>query len=386
MTVEDFLASAQIKKARELAREYLRKDFTEENFLNLLRVLVTMRDVKTIEAVLDMWVEEKGYLPRSFNEALALYYMLSMQTDGIWELLPSIPDNVSFWVLVNMGYPDHAANLGLTSYPRRAILSLMDGRDFQPPEDVQPLEALFFKFFNAKRYMISGEFNRALLYLNQTLSTAVRQGALAIGLNALILRGALKMQVGDIGIAKFVSEGLGDRMGYTLALIYEGLVEGYVPDLDIPEDFRTLYVMYEYLKYTVRGEGVFRPYGGLRHIYNMWWYFDKIRKESLYITFAGRLNLMRGREVQKVPKKQLICVAFAKLGGKELLERYAHVVFPDSKSPQRRAVENLSRASHLRFLPSDMFITLRFGNFLRDEEGEWAEVLKREALNRCPEC
>jgi len=348
----------------------VREEFNEKNVLNLLRVLATGRDVRGMKRVFKRWKETYGEFPDSFAEVLGMYYMLTLQTDKLLNIIPKIPEHVAFWILTTLGYTEEAKKYNTEPPARRATISLLEGHDYEPPEDIPPLERLFFLFFNGKRYLVGGEINRALVYLNEVLSLSLKQGAMGIALNSMVLRGAFQMQLADIEVARYVSQNLGDRMGYTVASIYAGLVDGYVPELEIPETFPMLRVMYDYLRYVVRNEGVFRPIEGLRSLYNMWWYLDKIKKDRMYITFAGRLRVMKGMETLKVPQKQVLCVAFVKIGNKDLLNRYAHLLFPESKDPKRRAV------------PSDMYMALRFGNFLRDEDEEWAKVLREEAVKR----
>ena len=380
--MDDLLANAQIERAKRIAHTRAREEFNEENVLNLLRVLATGRDVRGMRRVFKRWKETYGDFPDSFLEVLALYYMLTLQTERLLPLIPKIPEHVAFWILTTLGYTEEAKKYDLSRPTRMATIRLLEGYDFPPPADIPPIDRLFFLFFNSKRFLVGGEIKRALVYIDDALSMSLKQGALGIALNAMTLRGAFRLKAGDVEVAKYVSQNLGDKMGYTVASIYAGLIEGDVPELDLPETFPTLRVMYEYLKYVVRKEGVFRPYEGLRSLYNMWWYLHKIKHNVVYITFAGKLRVMRGGETLRIPQKQVLCVAFAKVGGKELLNRYAHLLFPESKDPRRRALENLSRASDLRFVPSDMYMTLRFGNFLRDEEEVWARILREEAERR----
>ncbi len=382
VSVDDLLANAQVEKAKRIAYARVREEFNERNVLNLLRVLATGRDVRGMKRVFNRWKKTYGEFPDSFAEVLGIYYMLTLQTDRLLEIISAIPEHVAFWLLTTLGYTEEAKKYNIEAPARRATINLLEGHDYEPPGDIPPIERLFFLFFNGKRYLVGGEINRALVYLNEVLSMSLKQGAMGIALNSMILRGAFQMQIADIEVARYVSQNLGDRMGYTVASIYAGLVEGYVPELEIPETFPILKVMYDYLRYVVRNEGVFRPVDGLRSLYNMWWYLDKIKKDRVYITFAGRLRVMKGMETLKVPQKHVLCVAFVKIGDKELLNKYAHLLFPESKDPKRRALENLSRASDLRFVPSDMYMTLRFGNFLRDEDEEWAKVLREEAIKR----
>ncbi len=380
--MDDLLANAQIERAKRIAHTRAREEFNEENVLNLLRVLATGRDVRGMRRIFKRWKENYGEFPDSFLEALALYYMLTLQTERLLPLIPKIPEHVAFWILTTLGYTEEAKRYDLGRPTRMATIRLLEGYDYEPPEDIPPIDRLFFLFFNGKRFLVGGEIKRALVYIDDTLSMSLKQGALGIALNSMSLRGAFRLKTGDVEVAKYVSQSLGDKMGYAVASIYAGLIEGEVPELKIPETFPTLRVMYEYLKYAVRKEGVFRPYEGLRSLYNIWWYLHKIKNNTVYITFAGKLRVMRGNETLRTPQKQVLCVAFAKVGGKELLNRYAHLIFPESKDPHRRALENLSRASDLRFAPSDMYLTLRFGNFLRDEEEVWARVLREEAEKR----
>jgi len=377
--VDDLLANAEIERAKEVAYSKVRERFDEENVLNLLRVLATLRDAKSMRKVFRRWREEHGKFPQSFKEVLALYYLITLQIDRLLPILPETPEHVAFWILTTLGYTEEAKRYDLSKPARMATVRLLEGYDYQPPQDIPPLEKLFFTFFNTKRFIVGGEINRAMAYLNEALALSLKQGALPIALNAMVLRGAFQMNSGDIEIARYVSQNLDDRMGLAVAQIYSGLVEGKVPTLEIPERFPILRAMYDYLRYVVRREGVFKPYEGIRSVYNTWWYLDKIRNGRLYITFAGRLRVVEGNRVMRLPQKQLLCVAFVKVGGRDLLNRYAPILFPGSKNPQRRALENLSRASDLRFAPSDLYMTLRFGNFLRDEEERWAVVLKEEA-------
>ncbi|NPA80371.1 MAG: hypothetical protein GXO29_04905 [Thermotogae bacterium] len=379
VSVDDLLANAEIERAKEVAYSKVRERFDEENVLNLLRVLATLRDAKSMRKVFRRWREEHGKFPQSFKEVLALYYLITLQIDRLLPILPETPEHVAFWILTTLGYTEEAKRYDLSKPARMATVRLLEGYDYQPPQDIPPLEKLFFTFFNTKRFIVGGEINRAMAYLNEALALSLKQGALPIALNAMVLRGAFQMNSGDIEIARYVSQNLDDRMGLAVAQIYSGLVEGKVPTLEIPERFPILRAMYDYLRYVVRREGVFKPYEGIRSVYNTWWYLDKIRNGRLYITFAGRLRVVEGNRVMRLPQKQLLCVAFVKVGGRDLLNRYAPILFPGSKNPQRRALENLSRASDLRFAPSDLYMTLRFGNFLRDEEERWAVVLKEEA-------
>ena len=150
-----------------------------------------------------------------------------------------------------------------------------------------------------------------------------------------------------------------------------------------PVDYGTLPEGCDYVKAYARLANAFlngeriRPPNGLYGVYNLFWYLDKVRRESTYLSFAGRLRLMKGAHKVKVQrKKSLIVLAYLKTLGKEKLMGYAHRIFPNSINPKRRAVEYLSSVKEYHYVPSDLHITIRFGNFLKEEEGESLRLLR----------
>jgi len=47
------------------------------------------------------------------------------------------------------------------------------------------------------------------------------------------------------------------------------------------------------------------------------------------------------------------------------------------KNPKRRLYQALAQLGRYRYIPTDLKITFRRGNFLRDENEPWARFLKK---------
>ena len=150
-----------------------------------------------------------------------------------------------------------------------------------------------------------------------------------------------------------------------------------------PVDYRSFPEGCDYVKAYAQMANAFlngkrvSPPNGLYGVYNLFWYLDKVRRDVAYLSFAGRLRLMRGAsEIRVSRKKSLVVLAYLKTLGREKMLEYADRIFPESVNPRRRVVEYLSTVREYRYVPSDLHITLRFGNFLKEEEGESLRLLR----------
>ncbi|NPA79428.1 MAG: hypothetical protein GXO29_00030 [Thermotogae bacterium] len=107
------------------------------------------------------------------------------------------------------------------------------------------------------------------------------------------------------------------------------------------------------------------------------WHMFKVRDEETYISYGGKLRIIRGREEIKVPRrKALIILGILRSAGSETLREMARYVFPKSPHPMKTVYDYMRYIREFRYAPSNLKFALFSGSFLHDETETWALILK----------
>lgn len=114
-----------------------------------------------------------------------------------------------------------------------------------------------------------------------------------------------------------------------------------------------------------------------RGVESFLWHMRKIKERRVYLSFGGRVRLLRGTEEVHVPRrKALIILAILRSAGMEELKGMAHYIFPSSPHPMKTVYDYMRFIREYRFAPTNLRFTLHSGTFLYDEDEPWAIALK----------
>ncbi len=168
----------------------------------------------------------------------------------------------------------------------------------------------------------------------------------------------------------------GERLLYTVGRILGSIFDPSlgVGDDEIPEYVPFLRAFNRYVRGEGRDIGFARRYRGVE---SFLWHMRKIRDRGVYLSFGGRVRLLKGTEEVKVPRrKALIILAIIRSVGMEELRSIARRLFPNSPRPMKTVYDYMRFIREYRFAPTNLRFTLHSGTFLYDEDEPWAVDLK----------
>ncbi len=376
-----------LKDERKEAEERLKEDFSEKNFLNLLTVLLLMGDMRSVGRYLRVWRERRGEYPPSFKPYLALYYMRSMEITALKGMLPDLPPAIRSLVHLKV-FADPLKALELAEkveddFIRARVkyeIGTFMGRPYPLPEPRNSLEELSLKALRAMRGFHSGRLLETLKVADEMVDEGVdswlRPTALHVKENELLLRG----KASELHFLRLAAHDLGMRREAERIKIYERFL-GEDVEIELHEEDRSLLKVLELSQKAREGMHLPEEKSPLFGLEAFWWYVSNVRKNRTYLSFSGRLRLMEGLQEIKLPRRRaLVLLAFIRLKGYTFARENAHVIFPESARPKRRAAEYLRYIRPYLRVPIDVRIAKRFKTFL-DEEGEgWAGFLREHAL------
>ena len=391
----------------EEAKRRLDRHFSSTNLYYVLEALASMGDVRRQAEYIRMW-KERGTDPDAFASAEVYIYQSMCLSDDLKDAIRRANNRIitADMVATYYGKPSTAVRIlrdiketdyRVRSYKSREFRDFivdtvltraylyMGGRVelsslkryYELSEEVVELYSLMLKF-------MAGEFDYGDM-AEGVLKRAFSKGAKGAILNLMRYKAFVELDVFKLELLKHTFTNLGDTYSAILSEIYLDLLTDKEP-LDpsrIPEKCGFLRTQYLLMRKYRFGED-YRPPEDMRGIGDMWWYVNRRHRGLPYLSFAGKLRLYDGaKEVRFRTRRVVIALAFLKLLGREGLEGNLNLVFPKVKNPKRRLYQALSQLGRYRYIPTDLRITLRRGNFLRDEGEPWAEFLKarvRESL------
>ncbi len=394
--------------AYQEAKNRLEHHFSSLNMFYVLEALSSMGDVRKQNEYLNLW-KEKGTDPDAFVSFEVYINQSLCNSEGLKVALRKANNRLITADIVSTYYgkPSVAVlilrgikntDYGVGSYRSkefrdfivdtiltrarlymgtRVELSPLE-RNYETAEEIVKVYTLIFKF-------MAGEFDYEDL-AEGVLNRAFIKGSKTSILHLLRYKAFVEMDVFRLELLRHTFTSLGDTFSALLSEIYlDFLTEKDPLDLNrIPKDCGFLRTQYLLMRKYRFGED-YDPPKDMAGIGDMWWYANRRRYGRPYLSFAGKLRLYDGvREVRFRSRKTVITLAYLKLLGREALERNLHMVFPNVKNPKRRLYQALAQLGRYRYVPTDLKITLRRGNFLRDENEPWAEFLKAHVKRPAP--
>ncbi len=386
--VDALMDALRFHEARREAERRLRENFSEENFLSLLDLLLTVGDMRTMARYLRLWKELKGEYPESFTNRLALFYVRTMDIQNLKRILPKLgyghraiihlkvfADPVAAWDLSGM-----EKNTFLREKVRYDVGTAM-GVPHPIPHPTSEFDELVLDVSRSLRYLASGKIEEGLDLGESVVDRAVNSGIVVpiipVKARILLLRGKLS----EIHLLRLAMENFGLKGESERLKIYECFLGGEV-DINTEGWAKRLEVA---LELAERAKGRMlppsesSPYFGIEAF---WWYVSKVRSGRPYLSFSGRLRLLRGLEEVRLPRrKALVLLAFIRLKGYEFAKENARLIFPESRNPHRRVAEYMRYIREYLNVPIDVRISRRFRTFLEEEGEEWAGFLREHVLN-----
>jgi len=381
------MPESHLREELKVAERNLKEDFSEYNFLRLLNVLLLMGNVLHVERYLNLWREKRGEYPDSFKPHLALFYLRSLQIHRLKSLLPELAPEIQALIHLKVfADPIKAMELakGIEDERVRARvlyeIGTVMGIPSTLPEPKNEIEAVSFKALRTLRDFYSGRLFRAVRSVDEmvdkTVDSWLRPTVIHVKEKELLLR----RKVSHLHFLRLAAQNLGLRREAERIKVYERFL-GEDVDLNIPEEDKGLLKV---LELSERARGRIPPPSEDSPFFGpeaFWWYVSKVVKGEVYLSFSGRLRLVKGmEEVHLSRRKALVLLAFIRLKGYDFAKENAHIIFPESTRPRRRVAEYLRYIRPYMRVPIDVRIAKRFRTFL-DEEGEgWAEFLRERAL------
>ncbi|NPA79862.1 MAG: hypothetical protein GXO29_02270 [Thermotogae bacterium] len=372
--IDRYVFSGDVHGALRIAARRFRQDGDVRAFETLINVLTTMRRIRSIRRLLRRFA---GNYPNS--EVLGVPVHLRMlRIDRLLKIFPRLTPTQRVWVHAILGEVHKAKETvetyNVEGFAREYVRILMGERPSLPPKLPYRMSLLYRDHLKALYYAVSGLTDESVRLLESITEESLRRGFLGWGIDASLLRGLLEGDPSRIALAGGLARELGDLLSLKLSEIYLLPFTGVEPTLPSVPRFS---IQMRHARAVRNGERITRLPGEPFGYYALWWYVSKRVNRETYLSFAGRLRLMGGDREVRVQRwrRSNIVLAFHKIFGRGGI-RYARIIFPESPSPERRYKEYLSRLGEIQNVPTDAFITLRYGTFLSDEEGTWAQFLK----------
>jgi len=356
----------EIAKLKKRFKEKPEKEVLE----NLLRFILMEGRIKELGRYVRIYGKSFGK-DENYYKYLGAYFSRALKLRKLKEIFDYIPDDMKSAILMSYGYPEEALNIAPDEFTVANCHYLL-GRNYDlKPPDANSTEFHKVVYYNilGTKYALSGEIDRAVRVFHENFHRAVSVGMYGPAINSYMAKAFLEGDNVSLIISQMLARYLGDRYNYERAKMYRAFYSKrkYMPKVKI----KAFKVMYD----AFFGDGDGKE---LKGTYNLAWYLRRRRDNVLYLSFAGSLGLYRGKTKVRERKKTLIVLAFLKVfEDTKLIKDYAHILFPDSFSPHKRLLEYISRAKVYMDADTDIHITKDFGNFLRDEEGDWKNILIR---------
>ncbi|NPA80894.1 MAG: hypothetical protein GXO29_07610 [Thermotogae bacterium] len=404
--IEELLKDNEVYRAYREAERRLRARFSKRTVADVVEALGSVGDVKLQRYYIELWkergddpdyfVQTEAYINHEMCDSVALRRSLRKANN----LLITADIVASYY-----GRPDvsliiagrlKGSNYKVKAYGREYrdfILDLIVNRALiymGLPTNLESLRRDYglSEFLMATLSFIggitSGEFERHLRKVGDLINGALAKGDRPVVMSLGRYRAFVELDAFTLELLKNTYEKYGSRYNAILSDIFLSfLTEKPLPDASaIPHDCGFLRTHYDLLLKYREGRDYTVP-DRMAGMGALWWYVNRRKKGLPYLSFSGKLRLYDGvKEIRFRSKRVVVALAFLRLLGREFLEANLHVVFPGAKNPKRRLYQALAYLGRYRYVPTDARITIRAGNFLRDEDEPWAILLKERMLNR----
>ncbi len=407
LNIEELWRDNRIYAAYREAKKRLNNRFSGQNLYYVLETLADLGDVGKQRYYLDLWRERGGddrfitweaYVHANTLNVAALENTLSRidnliiradilgsqlgRTDEALNLLERVKrehlfveryDNPKVWELVVATIESklrlyRGEDVSLDIFPEYGDLG------------IEVRESLEFI-----RRILSGELEGICDKIERMINDYLARGSVANAMKVMRYRAFLDTSALTLEMLVNTFQKLGDRFSAALSRIFLSFIadRDLIKENEIPKEYGFLRAHYGLMRKYRFNEGYEVP-AELKGLDDLWWYVGRRKHSKPYLSFAGKLRLYEGkREIKFRTKRVLVVLAYLRLLGREVLERSLNLVFPNVKNPKRRLYQALSELGRYRYVPTDVKITLRRGNFLRDENEPWALNLK-EKIKRSP--
>jgi len=379
----------RINEAVEEAKRRLSEDFNEENFLRLLSSLLIMGDMRTLKRYINLWKELKGKFTDRFTSYLALYYYHTLNIKKLRELFPKLhpvsKSLVSLNVWANVRDAIKYAHDIEDEFARDRIfyqIATLMGKPYPEPRPRSEYEEVIVSWTRVQRLLYTGRIDRALEELVKVVEDAVERGTMQVVLSFKLNEALIKGRISDVKIIRMALSNLGLRRLQKIAETYERFLGNRSLKF---EDEEISYLNWLNRISNYYDNAVNRRFNSLNEnlfgLEAFWWYMANIKFGRVYLSFSGRLRLMKGVKEIKLPRrKALMVLAYYKIAGENFLKENAHLLFPESSAPKRRVVEYMRYIKEYLQVPTDLAIALRSKTFLEEERESWSLPLKRRFL------
>ncbi len=331
-------------------------------------------------------VKEREIKEEDCPDMFASYYMETLQN---LERIPLLMENLKHpWhrhmvALMCLGEPHEALRhlRDMEDIPLKAVgearVHYLMGKDYDPNRLKGEDDITLPKALQVLRGFVGGEIVSTLEVASHVANRIIDSERMPAATTVELLSAAFRNDRVALRYITLSMEHLKMRRQAVISSVFERFLKGERIGTDtVPKgcDYVRAYV--SLANAFLNGERI-RPPNDLYGVYNLFWYLDKVRRGVKYLSFAGELKLMEGVKEVKVPRrKSLVVLAYLKALGKDKMMEYAGKIFPESLNPRRRVVEYLSSVKEYHYVPSDLHITLRFGNFLKKEVGGSLRLLR----------
>jgi len=381
------LRELRIREAadRALAKIETSGSLRPEELAPLLEALLMAGDMvkasKYVEAYEDLAREYQPLL-----NIVAFYYYASLKVDRLRRIFPNAAPTVKALVSLNIfgdvksavRYAEEVEEDFVRDRILYQIHTVM-GKFYPPPTPSSSWEEFIVRWLTTFRDLYAGKLYVIDERLPGLIDGIVDRGMYQVALAFKGLGAALSGKPFDLRIARMAAESLGLRRYGEMFKAYERM---YFPDVSPapPGDVPYMTVLHGIARRFAerppkRPEVENGDFAGLEYLF---WYMSKVARREVYLSFSGRLRLMRGVEEIELPRrKALVMLAFYRTVGLEFLKANAHLIFPHSRAPKRRIAEYMRYIKPYLHVPSDIAISRAFRTFLDEEREEWAKVLRR---------
>ncbi|NPB04208.1 MAG: hypothetical protein GXO39_07340 [Thermotogae bacterium] len=375
--IDRMIQESEVSHAISLAKSELRFNEDTNLFNDLINALITARRIRELKELYRRY-------PNAFRNrknALAVLYFRTLKLKKLYEVLPEVDASTRGWIYAALGFVEKAkeelkrigSNSLLTAY-----LDIFSGREptFVSSDQPSSMMRIYEDYLQAFLLIFSGFIHEGLELLNSVSFRAFSGGYVGWGVDTLLVKGLVTLNPTEVEAARQIAHQVYDRFSEVTALLYLALFGADIPKVPpVPR----LTVQRDILQELLEGNLHLPndcPLFGYRA---MWWYVDKFFWNKIFISFAGRVRIFKGKEELRFPRhrKSMAVLAFSKILGREG-KNFASIIFPNSADPKRRYLEYLGRLGDIRHAATDFPITKRYGTFLAHEEENWAKFLKEK--------
>jgi len=368
-----------VDEAIDLAYKLFCEREDPESFTHLSNALTTGRRIGELEKLYRRYPD----LFSLKRDTLAVLLFRTLRLGELRRIIQDVPARVRAWILASLGYVDEAYREWERVEDRSEYLKLyldtLSGRalkgEFRNPFSTF-MSQIYHDYLVGTLWVTAGMVEEGLELLNSVAFRSFEGGYVGWGIDTILLKGFMGLNPTEIEAGRYIARQLGDRFSVVLADIYLSLFRGSVPDVpDIPR----FSLQRAYAEAVLMGDPL--PEGGIFGYRTQWWYVEKFWHGKTFLSLSGKARVLEGmREVHlERPRKSIPVLVFHRILGGEG-KKYAHIIFQTSKDPRRRYEEYLGRLNRLRNIPTDFFITRRYGTFLSRETEPWAEFLKERVF------